>query len=257
MICGVILMKIIAPKKVKIKFYLTFALIIIFSTLIIGSKYVIEKTAVDASAGSSSFKTVIIDAGHGGPDGGTSADDGTLEKHINLQIAHKLNDILQSMGVETVMIRTEDISIHDENATTIREKKVSDLKNRLSIINNTDDAVFVSIHQNHYSSSKYSGAQVFYSKNNPLSENLAEAIRLPIVSYLQSGNTREIKKSGSEIYLLNNAQAPAVMVECGFLSNWADTQNLKDENYQQRLAFTIAVGIADYFINTEESQNGT
>ena len=250
-------MKIIANEKIKIKFILSLSLIFIFSTLIIGTKYVIKKTAVDASAGSSSFKTVIIDAGHGGPDGGTSGDDGTLEKDLNLQIAHKLNDILQSMGIETVMTRTEDISIHDDTAETIRQKKVSDLKNRLSIINNTDDAIFVSIHQNHFSSSKYSGTQVFYSKNNPLSKNLAESIRLPIVSYLQSSNTREIKKSGSEIYLLNNAQAPAVMVECGFLSNWAETQKLKDEEYQQKLAFIIAIGIADYFINTEDVQNGT
>lgn len=250
-------MRIIAPPKIKIRFFLFLMLIFIFSTLILASKFVFEKNAVDASVGIGSFKTVIIDAGHGGIDGGTSADDGTLEKDINLQIAHKLNDILQSMGIETVMIRTEDKSIHDENATTIRQKKVTDLRNRLSILNNTDDAVFVSIHQNHFSNSKYSGAQVFYSKNNPLSEQLAEHIRLPIVKYLQNNNTRENKKSGSEIYLLNNAQAPAVMVECGFLSNWNDTQNLKNEKYQQKLAFTIALGITDYFINTEENQNGS
>lgn len=250
-------MKIIAPKNIKIKFSLSFVLIFIFSFLIIGSKYVIEKTAINASAGSTVFKTVIIDAGHGGPDGGTSADDGTLEKDINLQIAHKLNAVLQSMGIETVMIRTEDISIHDESSETIRQKKVSDLRNRLDIMNNTDDAIFVSIHQNHFSNSKYSGAQVFYSKNNPLSKKLAESIRQPIVSYLQNNNTREIKKSGSEIYLLNNAKTPAVMVECGFLSNRADTQNLINEEYQQKLAFTIAIGITDYFINTEDFPNGT
>lgn len=250
-------MKIIAPTKIKIKLYLILALVIIFSSLIAGSKYVFDKMAVDASANSDSFKTVIIDAGHGGPDGGTSGTDGTLEKDINLQIAHKLNNILQSMGIETVMIRKEDISIHDESAKTIRQKKVSDIKNRLSIINNTDDAIFVSIHQNHYHNPKYTGAQVFYSKNNPLSKTLAETIRNPIVSYLQPNNTRETKQSGTEIYLLYHAQAPAVMVECGFLSNAAETEKLKDENYQRRLAFTIAIGIADYFINTEESQDGT
>ncbi len=250
-------MKIIAPKKIKIKFYLIIALAVIFSSLIFGTKYVIEKKAVDASAETNSFKTVIIDAGHGGIDGGTSADDGTVEKDINLQIAHKLNNILQAMGVKTVMTRTEDVSIHDENAKTIRQQKVSDLKNRLNIINNTDNAVYVSIHQNHYSSAKYKGAQIFYSKNNMLSHTLAESIRLPIVSYLQTDNTREIKQSGTEIYLLNNAKTPAVMVECGFLSNKDDTMNLKDEKYQQKLAFAIAIGITDYFLNTEDVNNGS
>lgn len=250
-------MKIIANEKIKIKFFLSFCLIIILTVLIFGTNYVIKKSAVDAAANSNTFKTVIIDAGHGGPDGGTSADDGTLEKDLNLQIAHKLNEILRSMGIETVMTRTDDISIHDNTAETIRQKKVSDLKNRLNIINNTDDAIFVSIHQNHYSNSKYSGAQIFYSKNNPLSQKLADSVRFPIVSYLQSSNTREIKKSGSEIYLLNNAQAPAIMVECGFMSNYAETQNLKDEAYQQKLAFTIAIGITDYFSDTEDIQNGT
>lgn len=250
-------MKIIANEKIKIRFYLSLCLFFILSVLIFGANYVIKKSAVNVAASSNTFKTVIIDAGHGGPDGGTSSDDGTLEKDLNLQIAHKLNAVLQSMGIETVMTRTEDVSIHDDDAETIRQKKVSDLKNRLSIINNTDDAVFVSIHQNHYSSSKFSGAQIFYSKNNPLSQKLADSVRLSIVSYLQNSNTREIKKSGSEIYLLNNAQPPAIMVECGFMSNYAETQNLKNEAYQQKLAFTIAIGITDYFSNTEDIQNGT
>ncbi len=252
MICGVILMVIIAPRKIKIKICLSFVLIFILSTLFVSSKYVYNKTAVNVSLNKSSAKTIIIDAGHGGPDGGTSADDGTLEKDLNLQISHKLNNVLCSMGFETVMIRTEDISIHDDNAETIRQKKISDLRNRLDIINNTDDAIFVSIHQNHFSSSKYNGTQIFYSKNNRLSQKLAEAVRLPVISILQPDNTREIKKSGSEIYLLNNAQVPAIMVECGFLSNYSETERLKDEFYQQELSFVIAMGIADYFTETED-----
>ena len=161
------------------------------------------------------------------------------------------------MGIKTVMVRTEDVSIHDDSASTIRQKKISDLKNRLSIINNTENSVFVSIHQNHFSSSKYCGTQVFYSKNNPYSKDLAESIRQSVISYLQKNNTREIKKSGSEIYLLNNAQAPAVMIECGFLSNYTDTQNLKSEEYQQKIAFIIAIGILDYLNKMEDFQNGT
>lgn len=250
-------MRIIAPKKIKIRFYLSFALIFIFSTLAVLSRISFSDTAVNVSANNNSYKAIIIDAGHGTPDGGTSAKDGTLEKDLNLQIAHKLNQILQSMGYETVMTRSDDNSIHDDSANTIRQKKISDLKNRLDIINNTDNAIFVSIHQNYYSSPQYSGAQVFYSKNNPHSKKLAESIRLPIISYLQTDNSREIKKSGSEIYLLNNATTPAVMVECGFLSNSNDTEKLKDENYQQKLAFTIAIGVVDFINETEEFQNGT
>ncbi len=250
-------MRIIAPKKLKIRVYLSAALLFVFSTLAVLSRIAFFDKAVNVSADNSQFKTVIIDAGHGTPDGGTSSSDGTLEKDINLEIAVKLNSILQSMGYETVMTRSDDNSIHDDSADTIRQKKISDLRNRLDIINNTDNAVFVSIHQNHYSDPQYSGTQVFYSKNNPRSKELAEAIRLPIISNLQTSNSRETKKSGSEIYLLNNAQIPAVMVECGFLSNINDTNNLKDDVYQQKIAFLIAVGIVDFINGTEDFQNGT
>lgn len=243
-------MKIIAPTKIKVKFCLFIALFTILTGLFIGSKAVEKLSAIDAAAKNGALKTVIIDAGHGGPDGGTSADDGTLEKEINLQIASKLNEILRSMGVNTVMIRTEDISIHDSSAETIRQKKISDIKNRLKIINETDDAVFVSIHQNHFSDSKYSGTQVFYSKNDPSSQTLANSIRLPIITYLQTENTREIKQSGTDIYLLYHAQKPSVMVECGFLSNNIEAEKLKNNSYQQQLAFLIAIGIMDYFKNT-------
>ncbi len=243
-------MRIIAPAKLKIRFVFSVILFLIFSILTIGTKYVIEKSAVNASTNAT--YTVIIDAGHGGVDSGTSASDGTPEKDINLQIAHKLNNILQSFGIETVMTRSEDVSIHDDSAKTIRQKKVSDLKNRLSIINNTDNALYVSIHQNHYSDSKYSGTQVFYSKNNENSRKLADKIRLPIITYLQKNNTREIKQSGSEIYLLNNAQVPAVMIECGFMSNNNETELLKNESYQYKIAFLTAIGISDYIKTSEE-----
>ena len=243
-------MRIIAPTKIKVKFCLFIALFSILTGLFIGSKAVEKLSAVNAAAKNGALKTVIIDAGHGGPDGGTSADDGTLEKEINLKIATKLNEILQSMGVNTVMIRTEDVSIHDASAETIRQKKISDIKNRLKIINETDNAVFVSTHQNHFSDSKYSGTQVFYSKNDPLSQTLANSIRLPIITYLQTENTREIKQSGTDIYLLYHAQKPSVMVECGFLSNKEEAAKLKNDSYQQQLAFLIAIGIMDYFKNT-------
>ena len=244
-------MKIIASQKIKIKAALFTSLILIFSVIAIGTRYVYRKSAMDV-LNSSVALTVVIDAGHGGVDSGTSAADGTPEKEINLQIAHKLNEILTSFGIETVMTRTEDISIHDNTAKTIRQKKVSDIKNRLSIINNTDNAIYVSIHQNHYSDSKYSGTQVFYSKNNPDSEVFANKIRGSVVTILQKDNTREIKQSGKEIYLLNNAQVPAVMVECGFMSSVKETELLKNSDYQQKLAFVIALGICDYINSSKD-----
>lgn len=244
-------MKIVATTKIRAKTVLSLILVSIFGVLISGTVMVMKDKAVEVSA-EPEFRTVIIDAGHGGVDGGTSADDGTLEKDLNLQIALKLNEMLNSMGVKTVLIRTEDVSIHDDTATTIRQKKVSDLKNRLKIINTAEDSVFVSIHQNHFGQSEYSGTQIFYSKNNPLSRTLAEKLRMPVISYLQKNNTREIKQSGTEIYLLHHAQIPSVMVECGFLSNPEEANNLKNETYQQKLAFLIAIGIIDYFTDTEE-----
>lgn len=195
---------------------------------------------------------VIVDAGHGGPDGGTSSSDGTLEKNINLKIALDLNDILQSFGVRTVMIRTNDVSIHDSSAKTIRQKKISDIHNRLKIIEETPDSVFVSIHQNHYSVEKYYGTQVFYSKNNALSESLAECIQSSVVGFVQPDNTRAIKRSGTDIYLLYHAVSPAVMVECGFLSNDGELRKLKSDEYRRQISFAIAIGIIDYFNLTEE-----
>ncbi len=244
-------MKIIAPSNLKIRFILFISLFSIVGIIMGGNIIFNMFSSVDVSVKNNKYKTVIIDAGHGGPDGGTSADDGTVEKDINLQIAHKLNEFLVSVGVETVMIRTEDISVHDDTANTIREKKVSDIKNRLSILNNTDNAIFVSIHQNHFSQSQYSGTQVFYSKNNPDSRNLADRIRHSVITVLQPENSREIKQSGSDIYLLHHAENPAVMVECGFLSNPEETEKLKNENYQRKLALLIALGIMDFINKTE------
>lgn len=246
------MMKIITTAKNKTNIMLFGILFSVFSILCAGTIYVSTLRTLDVSIDNFNYKTVIIDAGHGGVDGGTSAADGTLEKDINLQIALKLDKMLNAMGVKTILIRDSDISIHNESAKTIRQKKISDLNNRLNIIHNTDDPIFVSIHQNHFGESKYKGTQVFYSKNNPLSSNLAEKIRMPVISYLQKDNTREIKQSGSDIFLLYHSQAPSVMVECGFLSNPEETENLKNENYQQKLSFLIAIGIMDYFNNTEE-----
>ena len=200
------------------------------------------------------YPVIIIDAGHGGFDGGAVAADGTQEQYLNLDIARKINEYLLKLGYETIMTRNDDDSIHDADAETIRQKKVSDIHNRLSIIEKNPDSVFISVHQNFYSESKYSGAQVFYSPNNPNSEQLAANIQNSIVSSLQPTNTRQIKKSDSSIYLLYHSVTPSVMVECGFLSNKEETEKLKNDNYRLQMAEAICKGIINY-LNSAENES--
>ncbi len=202
-----------------------------------------------ATAESIDVPVVIIDAGHGGEDGGTSSSSGIIEKNINLNISLKIEALLNSLGFRTIMVRDGDYLIYDSLCKTIREKKVSDIHNRMSIIEANPNSIFLSIHQNHYSESKYNGAQVFYSTGNEQSEAIAESLQKSITEKLQPENTRKIKPSGTEIYLLYHAKTPAVMVECGFLSNSGEAQLLNDNEYQTKMAMAIADGIINYLSN--------
>lgn len=206
-----------------------------------------EKVADEAVSTEVSEKEliVVIDAGHGGEDSGAVANS-VLEKDINLEIALKLRDMLKASGIEVKMIRESDVSIYDTASGTIRERKVSDLKNRVEIVNNNKKNILVSIHQNKFEQSKYSGAQMFYSTNNDKSQILAENIRKSITGLIQPENKRELKKGGSDIYLLNKAAVPAVIVECGFISNEEEAKNLSNEEYQSKIAFAIYCGILEY-----------
>ena len=197
---------------------------------------------------------IIIDAGHGGEDGGAVANDGTVEKDLNLDIALKLNDIMSVMGYKTHLIRTTDTAIHT-SGDTIRQRKISDIKNRFAIMNKYDDCIYVSIHQNKFNDTGVHGAQTFYSPNNNESRVLADFIQKSISSQLQKENRRVIKKSGTDIYLLYNATKPTVMVECGFVSNDNELKKLKDNNYQNKMAISIALGIINY--NVSEVKNGS
>lgn len=182
-------------------------------------------------------KCVIIDAGHGGIDSGTVAPDGEYESTINLQIALRLEGVLQLLGVDTVMIRTTDTSIHTQG-NTIAAQKVSDLKMRVKIVNQTDNAILISIHQNYYSDSRYSGAQVFYSPFGE-SQALAKELQAELVNSLNPGSNRECKQ-GDGIYLLQNIKKTGVIIECGFLSNYEESAKLQDGKYQQKLSAVIA-----------------
>ncbi len=232
--------------KKLIKLFILIVISFVISVTVINLNYSDENVAGEFA--DTQKPIIIIDAGHGGFDGGTSTDDGVCEKGINLNISLYLKEYLNFFGYDVVMTRETDTSTEDDGLTTIRSRKTSDLHNRMALMENTKNSIFVSIHQNHYSSPKYSGAQVFYSKNfSDESSELAQSIQDSITYYLQPENTRQIKPCGTSVYLIYNAVKPAVLVECGFLSNYNEAELLKTDDYQRKIAFTIALGIINYY----------
>ena len=222
--------------------------LILYSTC----RFTSERSASAEINSAEMLPTIIIDAGHGGFDGGTSSDDGIIEKDINLKISLYLCEYLNFFGFNTILTREKDESLESDGLSTIREKKSSDIHNRMDLMEKTDNALFVSIHQNHYSVEKYYGLQVFYSPNfSDESSQLAQSIQETVTELLQQDNERQIKKCGTSVYLMYNAVKPAVLVECGFLSNHNETQLLKTEEYQKKIAFCIALGIRDYVYEKE------
>lgn len=184
---------------------------------------------------------ILIDPGHGGADGGATGVDGTSEKDVNLSVSRTLAAILRVMGHEARLTREDDRSIHSPEAGTLREQKVSDMHNRLAMYE--EASLVVSIHQNQFTQSQYSGAQMFYAPKNEQSKVLATHIRDKVLSLLQPENTRELKRADDSLYLLSNATVPVALVECGFLSNPAECQKLSDPTYQRQMAFAVAGGI--------------
>ena len=196
-------------------------------------------------------RTIIIDAGHGGEDGGAVGVDGIIEKDINLAISLKLRDFLEASGYDVIMVRDKDEAIYDDDSKSLREKKRSDLKNRVELMNSSkkDDAVLVSVHQNKFPKAKYFGTQIFYSVNNPKSQELATSVKESVVGLIQPENTRELKAADKRVYLLHHAQIPAITVECGFLSNEKEAKKLITDEYQKQMAFSIYCGLTNYFVN--------
>lgn len=206
-------------------------------------------SAAEASSMPITQKTVIVDAGHGGDDGGAIGIDGTVEKDINLDIALKLEKILKFYGFNVIMTRTQDVMTCDNGLDSLRKRKISDIHNRFELMRKNPDAIFISVHQNKFEDSSQHGTQVFYSGNDERSKELAEAIQTSVTLTLQRKNDRVVKKSGSGIYLLYHAKIPAVLVECGFISNSDEVKKLKDESYRMKLAILIADGLLKYLSN--------
>ncbi len=179
----------------------------------------------------------VIDPGHGGEDGGATDSMGRKESMINLEIALRLRDLFRLMGIKTHMIREEDISVHTEGHT-IAARKVSDIRNRVRITNETTNARLISIHQNFYPQGKYRGAQVFYSPTHgsqPWAESLQEILTTQV-----DPNNRRVCKPAKDIYLFDHVRCPAILVECGFLSNTEEAALLQEPSYQKKLATAIA-----------------
>lgn len=199
-----------------------------------------------------SFPTVIIDAGHGGEDGGAVGEDGTLEKHLNLSIAFEIDEMLRSMGVNTRLTRTEDVLLYDRNSNYNGHKKAQDAAARIAIAEEYDDAIFISIHMNSFPQKKYHGLQVYYSELSSESSGIAKEIQALTVKNLQPDNKRQIKPIGKNVYIMNKIKHPAVLVECGFLSNPEECALLTDKEYQSKLSLVISGAVLNYF---ESMQN--
>ena len=187
--------------------------------------------------------TIVIDAGHGGEDGGAVSCTGVMEKQINLEIALELNDLLHLLGHRTRMIRTDDRSVYT-TGDTIARRKVSDLKERVRMVEETEDAVLVSIHQNLFPDARYSGAQVFYSQAGE-GQGLAEVLQSAFRHTINPGSNRELKKA-TNVYLMEHISCTGILVECGFLSNPEEEAQLRTKEYQQKICIVIASTLANH-----------
>lgn len=191
--------------------------------------------------------TIILDAGHGYPDGGATNSNGEIiESELNLDIVLKLQNLLESSNCTVILTRSDENGIYETSAETIREQKVSDMKNRVKIANESEAELFVSIHMNKLEQPQYYGWQTFYKNQDSISKKIAQNVQISLNNFMKRENNREIK-SISEIYLTKNVEIPLIIVECGFLSNKEEAELLKTDSYQDELAWSIYIGIMDYF----------
>ena len=193
-----------------------------------------------------SSKTIVIDAGHGIPDEGAEVGDGTTEAQTNLKIALKLQNLLEQSGCKVILTRSDENGIYDLDSKTLRQKKISDIKNRVKIGNESSADIFVSIHLNKIPQTQYFGWQTFYNEKNEEGRKLAISIQKSLGDAIQKENNRVASKI-QNIYIINNVEIPTTIVECGFLSNNEEKEQLLSDNYQNRLAWGIYNGIINFF----------
>lgn len=189
--------------------------------------------------------TIVIDAGHGGFDGGASSGS-VLEKNINLEIAQKLKHYFANNGFHVIMIRDSDSSVADKREEQKATKKKTDMHYRLDTMHENENTIFISIHQNQYGADcRVNGTQVFYSKNTIESKTIANSVQKSVSTLLQPQNKKATVVAKKNLFLLHNAKVPAILVECGFMSNPNELNKLQSEEYQKQLAFSIFSGVVD------------
>lgn len=205
-----------------------------------------NQVTLHTSSNVNTKNTIIIDAGHGGEDGGAVGINGILEKEINLDITQKLEMILNLFGINTEMTRREDKSLSFSDGGTVSGRKVADIKNRVEFVKKTPDAILISIHQNSFPQENCKGSQVFYSGGNSCSKVLASSVQKALRSGVDPQNNRREKENDKSIYLLENVNCPAILVECGFLTNPNEAELLMKDTYKTKLAVCITAGLLQY-----------
>ncbi|MBQ9070242.1 MAG: N-acetylmuramoyl-L-alanine amidase [Clostridia bacterium] len=236
-------------KNLKNKFFICQISVFIIFTILLSylsqANYLFRDNDVDAFANQNSKFTVIIDAGHGGEDCGAIGINGVYEKDLNMQISLKLGEYLEAAGFEVIYTRTDDALLYSAQENIKGMRKISDLKNRVKICNSYDNALFVSIHMNSFGSENCSGLQVYYSPDSENARSAAISVQDNVKSKLQPTNKRSVK-SGENIYVLENSENPAILIECGFISNSGECKKLSEKEYQKELSFAILCGIIEY-----------
>ena len=239
-------MFILGKKRLITMMCMIFVSLYAFSFKIANEDIMLNKKTVETVSTPVTNKIIIVDAGHGTPDEGAESSNGITEAQINLKIALKLQKLLEQNGCTVILTRHDENSIYDEGSDTIREKKVSDLKNRVKIGNESGADIFVSIHLNKIEQTQYSGWQTFYKKGCEDSKNLATIIQKNLNASIETKNERTPAMLNT-VYIMKNIQIPITIVECGFLSNPEEEKLLQTEEYQEKLAWGIYNGIIEYF----------
>lgn len=193
-----------------------------------------------------SGKTIVVDAGHGKPDEGAQSSNGTTEAETNLKIALKLQNLLEQSGSTVILTRSDENAIYDLDSKTLKQKKISDIHNRVKIGNESSADIFVSIHLNKIPQQQYDGWQTFYNAESAEGQKLAVSIQKNLNDAIQKENNR-VAKTIDNIYIVKHVEIPTTIVECGFLSNPEEEKNLLEDEYQNKLAWGIYNGIIDYF----------
>ena len=205
-----------------------------------------EKNTVETTATPVSGKVVVLDAGHGKPDEGAESSSGTTEAETNLKIALKVQNLLEQSGCTVILTRSDENAIYDIDSKTLKQKKISDIRNRVKIGNESSADIFVSIHLNKIPQSQYYGWQCFYKANDEKSIKLAKELQENLNKSIQKENKRVAMKLDT-VYIMKHVEIPISIVECGFLSNQEEEKQLLEDSYQNRLAWGIFNGIQEYF----------